>query len=196
MGVIKINKESVRKQFIDMRNKLERSDLLNKSKCITQVLKQLECVNNAKNIMCFVSFGTEVYTHELIKEWIHEGKQVSVPCVANYTKETRNMHGVKISDFDELTEGGKYGILEPKFIEGNIIPPNMFDVIIVPGNVFDINKNRIGYGAGFYDSFLSKVPRECCKIGVGFDFQVLDKIPFDEHDVPLDLIITEKRIIK
>jgi len=195
MGVIKINKENIRKQSITIRNKLEKIDVLTNSKCIAQSLSQLEYVTSANSIMCYVSFGNEVDTHVLIKKWIDEGKQVSVPCVVNATKETRFMNAVKITDFDELTACGNYRILEPTLRESNIIDPNIFDVIIVPGCAFDIHKNRMGYGAGFYDRFLSKVSKECHKIGICFDFQVLEKIPYDEHDVPLDLLVTEKRII-
>lgn len=195
MGVIEINKENVRNRSIAIRNKLETKDVLTRSKCIVQSLNQLEYVTNAKSIMCYVSFGNEVDTHFLIKKWICEGKQVSVPCVVNATKEDKYMHAVKIADFDELTPVGKYGILEPPLLQRNIINPNIFDVIIVPGSVFDINKNRMGYGAGFYDRFLSKVSNECLKIGVCFDFQVLEKIPYEEHDVPLDILVTDKRII-
>lgn len=195
MGVININKKNVRQQFIAKRKKLEKNDVLIRSKSIAQSLNQLEYVTNAKSIMCYVSFGNEVDTHALIKEWICEGKQVSVPCVVSADKAAKYMHAVKISDFNELMAGGNYGILEPPLQECNIIAPNMFDVIIVPGSVFDFNKNRMGYGAGFYDRFLSKVSSECHKIGICFDFQVLEKIPCDEYDVPLDLLVTEKRII-
>lgn len=106
-----------------------------------------------------------------------------------------DMCAMNISNFDELTISSNYGILEPPFVEGNTIEPNRFDVIIVPGSAFDINKNRMGYGAGFYDRFLRRTSIECCKIGICFDFQVSEKIPFDEYDVPLDLLVTEKRII-
>ncbi|MHB8066004.1 MAG: 5-formyltetrahydrofolate cyclo-ligase, partial [Ruminiclostridium sp.] len=177
------------------RNKLEMNDVLTRSKDIAQSLNQIEYVISAKSIMCYVSFGKEVDTHTLIKKWICEGKQVSVPCVVNATGKDKYMHAVKVADYDELTACGKYGILEPPLLQCNIVDPNRFDVIIVPGSAFDKNKNRMGYGAGFYDRFLSKVSGKCNKIGICFDFQVFEKIPFDEHDVPLDLLVTEKKII-
>lgn len=145
--------------------------------------------------MCYVSFGNEVYTHQLIKKWMGEGKQVSVPCIVNNIKEQRNMHAIKINSFDEL-KTNKYGILEPTLMDCNIVYPEMLDVVIVPGIAFDIYKNRMGFGAGYYDRFLSNVSGECKKIGICFDFQVLDKIPYEEHDVPLDMLVTENRIIK
>lgn len=195
MGVFKIHKEDIRKQSITIRNKMDINEVFTKSECIAERLNQLEHINSARSIMCYVSFGNEVYTHDLIKKWICDGKQVSVPCVVNNVKESKYMHAVKINSFDELKVAGKYGILEPPLLDCNIINPKMLDVVIVPGCAFDINKNRMGFGAGYYDRFLSNVSSECKKIGICFDFQILDKIPFEEHDVPLDLVVTEKRII-
>jgi 5-formyltetrahydrofolate cyclo-ligase len=69
------------------------------------------------------------------------------------------------------------------------------DLCIIPGVAFDINKNRIGYGAGYYDRFLKGVGKECFKVGIAFEEQILQDIPASENDIALDLIITDKRII-
>lgn len=190
--VIGIDKKSIRKKYIAIRNNFPQNELLGFSESISEKLNQLEFIRNSKNIMCFVSFGSEVETHSLIKNWLIEGKNISVPAMSN---DKGVMHAVKISGFHELKACGKYGILEPTVLEDNIMSPENFDVIIVPGSAFDIRKNRMGYGAGFYDRFLSQTGPLCRKIGICFDFQVADEIPHEEHDVPLDLLITEKRII-
>ncbi len=195
-GGYNILKDEVRRNYIAIRNRLQKHEVTDISKVIAERLKQLEIIKSAKSIMCFVSFGNEVHTHELIKMWLSEGKQVSVPSVANSTKEARGMYAVKVNSFDELKEAGKYGILEPPLLDCNIITPALLDAVIVPGSAFDINKNRMGYGAGYYDGFLSNVSPECYKIGICYEFQVLDKIPYEEYDVPLDLLVTEKRIIE
>ncbi len=93
----------------------------------------------------------------------------------------------RINDMARLAKG-KYGILEP--IDDDIVNP---DLIIVPGIVFDEQGYRIGYGKGYYDKYLSK--NRCYSIGVAYDFQVLREIPHDMHDIKLDMIITDKRII-
>ena len=64
---------------------------------------------------------------------------------------------------------------------------------------FDINKNRLGYGGGYYDRFLEKIPKKTCIMGIAYDFQVLShkwKLKLNEYDVKMDMIITEKRIIQ
>ncbi len=162
---------------------------------IVNKLNQLPYIREAKNIMCFVSFGSEVDTHVLIKNWLSQGKQLSVPCIERAAAENKLMHAVRISDFKDLSGCGSFGILEPELNRKNIVKPNELEAIIVPGSVFDINRNRIGYGGGFYDRFLAEISPDCMKIGVCYDFQVLEKIPHEEYDIPLDLLVTEKRVI-
>lgn len=145
--------------------------------------------------MCFVSFGSEVFTHDLIKNWIRLGKKVSVPYIEKLSNGKRLMHAVRLGDFSDLRKNGSFGILEPEFHMDNIVRPEKLDLVIVPGSAFDLNKNRMGYGGGFYDSFLPGTLPDCKKIAVCFDFQVLDSIPHEDCDIPVDLIVTEKRII-
>jgi 5-formyltetrahydrofolate cyclo-ligase len=189
-----ISKEIIRKQSILTRDKMEKKVLIYKSQFIIEKLKNLECIKNALNIMCYVSFGSEVETHNLISMWISSGKKISVPYIEQSHEKVRRMLAVSISGLSELSPG-TYGILEPKLEEKNVVLPEKFDVIIVPGTAFDENKNRMGYGAGYYDRFLQETSTACSKIGICYDFQVLEKIPVDEFDVPLDMLITDKRVI-
>lgn len=107
------------------------------------------------------------------------------------------MDAVEITSLDNLIESS-YGILEPS-IEENFITPNELDLIVVPGVAFDKNRGRIGYGAGFYDRYFKKINEEnikrIVKLALAYDFQVLDKVPMDERDVPVDHIITESRFV-
>ncbi|WP_278287518.1 5-formyltetrahydrofolate cyclo-ligase [Ruminiclostridium josui] len=85
--------------------------------------------------------------------------------------------------------------MEPTSGQKNVVSPDSIDVVIVPGCAFDLHKNRMGYGAGYYDRFLNLISDSCLKVGVAFDFQIMDEIPWDEHDIPMDIIITEERNI-
>lgn len=194
MGGVQINKDIIRKELITKRKNMKKEEVAVKSDIIAEKLEQLACMTNVKSIMCYVSFENEILTHSLIRKWLFEGKQVSVPCIAGNLTD-RLMYAVKIEKFEELRACGKFGILEPTLKESNIVKPEELEIIIVPGSVFDIKKNRIGYGAGFYDSFMGKVKNNCIKVGVGYDFQVLESIPTEEHDIPLDILITEERIL-
>ena len=165
------------------------------SRCIAGKLRRLQAVIEAGNIMCFVSFGSEVDTHGLIKEWILQGKSVSVPCIEKFPAGEGVMHAVKIKDFSDLKKKGSYGIQEPELEINSIVTPEELDVIIVPGSVFDIQRNRMGYGGGFYDRYLMQTSGNCKKIGVCYDFQLLEQIPHKAYDIPVDLIVTEKRTV-
>ena len=69
-------------------------------------------------------------------------------------------------------------------------------MVIVPGLIFGKNMYRIGYGGGYYDKFLSNKEISAYKLGICYDFQVIDEIQNDIYDIPVDKIITDKRIIE
>ena len=87
----------------------------------------------------------------------------------------------------------KYGIPEPS---SNIL--RYPDIILVPLIAFDKNLNRVGYGGGFYDRYIQKIKRKkkFILIGLAYSFQKVKKIPVNKHDVKLNLILTEKNIVK
>src|SRR3989338_3616519 len=87
-----------------------------------------------------------------------------------------------------------FGILEPKESYQREFNPDKLDIVIVPGIAFDKNGHRIGYGYGYYDRFLKTIRKETLKIGLAYDFQLIEKIPEERHDVPVDIILTEKEI--
>ena len=97
-----------------------------------------------------------------------------------------------VIDFESLVPFGKFGIPEP--MELMKVSYKSIDAVIVPGVAFDKNGYRIGFGFGHYDKFLKKTPH-AVKIGLAFEFQIVDSVPKEEHDVPVDFIITEKRVI-
>ncbi|MEM2935073.1 MAG: 5-formyltetrahydrofolate cyclo-ligase [Candidatus Thermoplasmatota archaeon] len=177
-------KERIRKELLEKRNSLSTYEILEKSNIILNKLYELEEFLKANRIASYISFGSEVYTHGLIKEYSKK-KELFVPFIKN-----REIFLARINSWEEL-ESGAYGILQPKnprIENGNI------DLIIVPGIAFDENGNRIGYGKGYFDRLLKKFFSK--KIALAFDFQVLESIPNHTYDVKMDMIITEKRIIK
>jgi 5-formyltetrahydrofolate cyclo-ligase len=103
-----------------------------------------------------------------------------------------HLETAKVTTLEDL-EAGKLGIKEPKLI---IDADNhmSFDLILVPGVAFSEDCHRIGYGKGFYDKLLANI--RGLKLGIGYDFQVVPKIPQEEHDVQLDMVITEKSIYR
>ncbi|HOJ10171.1 MAG TPA: 5-formyltetrahydrofolate cyclo-ligase [Clostridiales bacterium] len=207
------NKSSIRKKILDIRENTVKEDIVNNSKIIIKKLVSMESYNKSNVIMCYVNFRNEVITKDFIKESLLNGKRVAVPLIykeVNKHKDTTDTTDTKssagtagskkiicceIKNMDTELEKGVLGILEPKEEYRREIKPEEIDLVVVPGTAFDANKNRMGYGVGYYDNFLKNIREDCITVGVAFDFQVLDEIPVEKHDIALDMIITEKRVI-
>jgi 5-formyltetrahydrofolate cyclo-ligase len=186
-------KNKLKVEIIKKRNQLTEQQLKERSEKIINNLKSLKEFKSAENILFYVSFSKEVDTQEIIRELLEKKeKRVIVP----YTlKDKPIIFLSELKDFVEL-EPKTFGILEPKEKYIREFNREKLDVVIVPGIVFDKKGHRIGYGYGFYDRFLKTIKKDVVKIGLAFDFQLTDNIPSEEHDVPLNIIITEEGIIR
>ena len=186
-------KQTLKQQILQKRNHLSKKDINKKSTLIKNSLYSLPEFKKAKNILFYVSFNSEVDTQEIIEELIiRKEKNVIIPYVE---KNNPILQLSELKNFNEL-EPKTFGILEPKNSFIREFNPNKLDLIITPGAVFDLNGHRIGYGYGYYDRFLKTIKKGIIKIGLAYDFQIVEKIPEEQHDVPMDVIITEKRIIR
>jgi 5-formyltetrahydrofolate cyclo-ligase len=87
-------------------------------------------------------------------------------------------------------------VREPREYSGGLArSPEELDVILIPGLAFDLNGNRLGQGGGWYDRVLARAPH-ALKIGVCFDCQILESVPHEAHDVKMDFVVTEKRLLE
>lgn len=175
-----MTKKEIRKKLITARKAI--SDRENMNKKILQKITEQDFYKNARTVMVYISYNGEVDTSELIDRMLKDGKNLCAPVCLD--KET--MVARKFSSADELVSGA-YGIKEPI---GEEIKD--FDLVIVPGVAFNDELHRIGYGAGYYDRFLSTSEAVTC--GLFYEMQRAD-FNADENDKKLDHIITEERII-
>lgn len=186
-------KNKLRQEIAEKRKQLSKSDVSMMSIKIHSNLRSLDEYQNAMNVLFYVSYNNEVETRSVIQNLLTtNAKTIIVP----YT--VRGEAGIKISklrSFDQLQEA-HFGILEPKEEEIAIFDKKHIDLIIVPGTVFDRRGHRIGYGAGYYDIFLSTISKKISKVGLAYDFQIVDEIPNQKHDIPMDIIVTEKEVIR
>ena len=180
-------KTQLKESILEKRNSLPQKEVLEKSIKIKNNLFNLSQYKKSKIVMFFASFNSEVNTHDMIKASLMN-KTVVVPKVVN-----NEIEPSVIMDFDNLVPSGKFRIPEP--IEAMKIAYKNIHAVIVPGIAFDKKGHRIGYGFGYYDKFLAKVPK-AIKIGLCFDFQLVEIIPKETHDVPVDIIVTEKRVVE
>ena len=184
------SKETIRRKLKSLRDSITEKERRLKSKLIEKNLFGLKELKNANTVMFFVSFGSEIETIDMIKKALGSKKKVVVPCVM---KNPKRIIAVEITNPDTELEVGAYGILEPKN-KTKEVHPGEIDLVLVPGLGFDSGGTRVGYGGGYYDLWLKNFSIEK-RIGLGFDFQVISKIPTKENDLRLGKIVTDKRVI-
>lgn len=185
-----MDKSLIRGEILEIRSKLEKNKHKKMSDEVISRLKSSKFYKEADNIMCFISFKDEIDTHGFIKSALKDGKNILVPITLSKNKELK---ASQLKNFDEL-ELGFYNILTPKKDFIRYWEPEEIDLIIVPGLAFDLEGYRVGFGGGYYDRFLSNL-KHIRKISIAFDFQVLDYVPKESFDIPVDYIFTEERII-
>ncbi len=188
-----MNKKEFRKKVKIIRDSISAKDRNDKSLLACENLFKISALNkdfNSKNIMVFLNFETEISTGNIINEFRNRDCRIFVPKISSL--ENRTMEVIEYKESDIL-EKNNYGIREP--ISNISINPQELDVIILPGLAFDKSLNRLGYGGGFYDKILEKVCGNCIKVGLCFEEQIFDEIPFEEHDKRMDFVVSDKRVI-
>ncbi len=183
-----MNKRLIRNRILSVRNSLPPERAKEGSKLVFQNLRKLPIFNTAETIHTYVSSKkNEVDTIEIINYLLSAGKRVVVPVVDRDKKVLRHSELKNISELKEST----FGILEPEQIrEVNL---NEIELVLVPAIAVDRFGNRVGFGGGYYDKFLSQV--DCPKVALVYDFQVVDKIEASPNDVAVDFVVTETEII-
>jgi 5-formyltetrahydrofolate cyclo-ligase len=156
------------------------------------LLKEIE---SSKTLFLYVAFRSEVETINLIKELLLRGKQVVVPVTLVSEK---RLLPVEIRDVDKDLVPGYCSIPEPRLElrSSHVIESSKIDTIFLPGSVFDEEGGRMGYGGGYYDRFMAYEAPLAKRIGLAFEMQMVDKLTLQTHDEFLDLIVTEKRLIR
>ncbi len=175
---------------IHIKEKIRSYSALEKSKKSAIIQDRLfneEEFNKAQVVMFYVSLRDEVDTLSMIDEAVKMGKRVCVPVIL---KEERRLIAGEIKDREKDLERQHFGIYQP--IVGHVkeVPLEDIDMVVVPGIAFDKNNVRLGRGHGYYDRFLCCLPKKTKTIGLAFDFQVLEYLPKDSHDVPVWKTIT------
>lgn len=173
-----MEKKALRAEIKALKKQHTKEQLLEQSKLIMAKLEQHPDFIKAEKVMLYSALPDEVQTQAFLDKW-HLKKQIILPTVVGddiipveYAKDT----GFAVGDFN---------ILEPQ----NVPYQGDFELIIVPGVAFDRNGNRLGRGRGYYDRFLSK-HIDVKRIGICFDFQLVNEVPAEPFDIRMDEIIS------
>jgi 5-formyltetrahydrofolate cyclo-ligase len=185
-----MGKEDLRKKALEARRALKPAEIARVSTSVEQNLLSLAEFRRAQTVASYVAKEDEVQTEGIIERAIADGKRVLAP---RAEPSTNHMKFYQVTAMDEL-ESGDFGVLEPK--EGlPEVPLSESQVIIVPIVAWDGRGYRLGYGKGHFDTELPHRGRSVA-IGLAMEPQRIDRVPESDTDVPLDMIVTEKRIMR
>ncbi|BBM45915.1 5-formyltetrahydrofolate cyclo-ligase [Leptotrichia trevisanii] len=186
---LQTEKDKIRKEILKKRNNLSYEEVEKKSSLIIKNLEKF--IKNAENVMIFMDMKNEVRITKLME--LYPEKNFFISKITD--SKNREM---KINKYNEneliLHKFGYYESSSNDFYDEKIL-----DIVIVPAIAFDFGKNRIGFGGGYYDTFLKKVREKNKKvlfIGVCYNFQIIKNVPIEEHDIVLDLVVNENQIIR
>jgi len=178
-------KKSLRNRLLEKRDNTSYDLMKIASKKMQKRLKKINAFIDAQKIGVYYPIGSEILTQDIIQELLSNGKDVFLPKVIG-----KNIEFRKIIDFSSL-EKGSFDIMEPR---DDCQIDNNLDVVLVPTVGISPTGVRLGYGHGFYDRFLSE--HKTTTISLTLEKQIIKNIPKSEHDIIIDWIVTEDRILE
>ncbi len=179
------DKGSLRIYYLKLLKEQTQEDGLRKSRLIAEQFWQLPAIQKAQTILFYASSSFEVDTLLMIEKAFFYGKRVALPIVE---QNQRNLIPTVISSMEDVHKG-TYGINEPLSNPDKALAVKDLDAVVVPGLAFDKQYNRLGRGAGYYDRFLSTLPKSVITVGLAFDFQLTESLPTEAHDMRLNQVI-------
>lgn len=185
---LKQMKRAMRRAVLARRDALTEAERTAKSSSITERLLALPEIDDARTIMLFWSFGSEVDTSPMIERLAAEGRHVVLPRI-----ESGEALPVTYRPGDPVSETA-FGAMEPS--AGAVVDPERLDAVVTPGVAFDRACNRIGYGGGFYDRLLRRARTDSSTIAAAFAVQVVDAVPVGHQDRRVDIVVTEDEVIR
>jgi 5-formyltetrahydrofolate cyclo-ligase len=189
-----LDKKSLRKEIIVRRDAIPNEIRELKNTAIEEWLTGLNSFQEARTILFYASFRSEVNTEKLIRQSLEDRRITVLPRVVKMN-ETLKLYIIR--NWADLAPGS-WGILEPIEAGDRELQAVDIDIVIAPGVAFDESCNRLGYGKGYYDKLLSARGSTECKpliVGLAYEEQIVSSLPCNPHDIKMDVVITDKRII-
>jgi 5-formyltetrahydrofolate cyclo-ligase len=153
-----------------------------------ETLFTVDAIHEAATVMLFYAFGTEVATAGMAERVVRAGKRLLLPYL-----EEAGMEAAEVRPGDPL-HPTEYGPREPP--RRVPVDPRTVDVVVAPGLAFDRQGHRLGYGGGHYDRYLGRLGDRATRIGVAFSLQLVDLVPTEPEDVPVDIVVTDAGVIQ
>ena len=181
--------KDIRAEKLLARKNLSEREVAEKSELICCNLQKSKLVQNAKTVLTYLPYGNEASLKLLNEFFWQKGVRLLVPVCRESESGIMDAALFMPEDLNNLKKT-KLGVWEPK----NCITedPENIDLVLVPGVVFDRQGGRMGHGMGYYDRYLPKLKKDAKAIGIGYEIQLLDFLPRQPWDYPLDGLCTEE----
>ena len=174
-----LEKPLLRQEVKHLKARFTEEELLRKSVMVWTEVEAKPQFRQAKSMLLYWSTPGEVYTHDFIRRW-HGEKTIILPVV-----DGERLRLASFAGEESLRQNAAMNLYEPQGCDYS--SPETIELSIVPGIAFDRNNHRMGRGRGYYDRLLPQL--NTYKIGVCFDFQLFDAIPYEKYDVPMDEVV-------
>jgi 5-formyltetrahydrofolate cyclo-ligase len=185
-------KQALRQSIIARREAVPRADHDRMSSEISRHIIELEEYKKANTVLGFLSFGTEYESRGWVTQVLTDDKRLLLPRV---NKATRELDIFRVCDPATQLEVGSYGIREPIPERCDTVALEEIDFILLPGVGFERDGSRLGYGGGFYDKFLARLPHRPVLVAAAFSLQLTEGIPQEPTDRKVDRLVTELEVI-
>lgn len=190
--VIAMDKKELRKKLLEKLLFLTKEELKRRSKNVEKILSNLPIYRNAKVIMGYYPLKGEVDILEMFRKVLG----IKRLCFPVMDVENGSLRAFEVNNLSDNFAVGPWGVMQPDIGKTKEVDVKDIDLVVVPGLAFDLNKNRLGRGAGFYDRFLKKVNPPAKKVGVAFEFQIINNLPINSpFDEKVDIVVSEKGVI-
>ncbi len=179
-------KSLLRRRIILERRSMTNFEIEEKSVIICRKLLENEQFASVNNVLLYLPVNGEVDTKYVLGQFHKKKISIFLPA---YLKKGKKWEILKFENSDDL-EVGPFGIMQPRRV--GIYHPSIIDLAIVPVVAFSKDLNRLGYGKGVYDRLLGGL--KTTKVGLAYEFQRVETLPVEPHDVKMDYVVTEKKI--
>lgn len=151
-------------------------------------VRSLPAWQRARGVLSYMAFGSELDLDALHRDLQQQGRLLVAPRVP---AQGRALELRQVVDLTQDLAPSRWGIPEPLPERCPLVDPAQIDLVLVPGVAFDRTGNRLGYGAGFYDRLFQRLPPSALRLACVQDALLVDRVPAEPHDAPVDLLVTE-----
>ena len=191
---IQAMKQALRQSIIAARLGITPAERLRLNNLIAARIVQLEVYRTAATVLGYMNFGAEFAAEIFVRQALLDGKQVLLPKV---NRDSGQLDVYRVTDLAQDVAPGRWDIREPVSARCEQVTDLTFvDFILLPGVAFGLDGARLGYGGGFYDKLLARMPHQPSLVAAGFALQVVEGIPQEATDRKVEWLITEQETIR